>query len=168
MSARKIALITGANRGIGLETAQQLAQQRITVLLGTRDAAKGTAAAQELQKKGADAHSIVLDVTDTAHHKAAHDRIAKDFGKLDILVNNAGIALESSIRRYALGGGNPPSQSPLDNIRTMFETNFFGTTPLTQTLLPLLRKSEAGAYRQCHQPPWFAEHQRQRDGRCIV
>jgi len=140
----KVALITGANKGIGLETARQLARQGITVLIGARDRAKGDAAAAELKKEGADAQALLLDVDETAHHTAAHDAIEKQFGKLDILINNAGIAREASIRRLGFGDGLPPSESPMDNIRAVFETNFFGTVALTQALLPLLRKSSAG------------------------
>src|SRR5436189_1375798 len=91
---KKIALITGANKGIGLETARQLGRQGITVLTGARDEAKATAAAAELSKEGIDAHGIVIDVSDAGSIKKAGAQIARDYGHLDILVNNAGVMLD--------------------------------------------------------------------------
>ncbi len=91
MSTKKIALITGANKGIGLETARQLAKQGITVLAGARDEAKANAAAAELSKEGLDAHGIVIDVNEEGSIREAAARIERDYGRLDILVNNAGI-----------------------------------------------------------------------------
>lgn len=128
----KIALVTGANKGIGLETARQLAAQGITVLLGARDKAKGEAAAKKI---GSNAKSIVLDVTNPAHHKAVRERIEKEFGHLDILVNNAGVAPET----HALVG-----EASVETVKEIFETNLFATVTLTQTLLLLLKKSNAG------------------------
>jgi NAD(P)-dependent dehydrogenase (short-subunit alcohol dehydrogenase family) len=133
----KIALITGANKGIGLETARQLGKLGATVLVGARDLAKGEQAAEVLRGVGVDARAIKLDVVNEADRAAAAKTIEKDFGRLDILINNAGVMLEGL-------GRNATSTTPLHVLRETFETNFFAVVALTQTLLPLLRKSEAG------------------------
>ncbi|HEX8490920.1 MAG TPA: SDR family NAD(P)-dependent oxidoreductase, partial [Chthoniobacterales bacterium] len=91
---RKIALVTGANKGIGLETARQLAKQGITVLAGARDEAKANAAAAELRKEGLEVHGIVIDVNDEGSIQKAAAQIERDYGRLDILVNNAGVMLD--------------------------------------------------------------------------
>jgi NAD(P)-dependent dehydrogenase (short-subunit alcohol dehydrogenase family) len=93
MAEQKIALITGANKGIGKEIARQLGAQGLTVLLGARDEGRGAEAAAELKAQGIDAHTVLLDVTDAASIAAATAQIEADFGRLDVLVNNAGIAL---------------------------------------------------------------------------
>ncbi len=134
MTNEKIALITGANKGIGKEIARQLGAQGLTVLLGARDAGRGAEAAEELQNEGLDAHAVTLDVTDAASITAAAQKIESDFGRLDVLVNNAGIAQDSG----------PASQTTLDTLRRTYETNVFGVFAVTQALLPLLKKSEAG------------------------
>ena len=136
MSTRKIALITGANKGIGLETARQLAKQGITVLAGARDEAKANAAAAELSKEGLEVHGIVIDVNDESSIQKAAAQIERDYGRLDILVNNAGVMLDDREKK--------PSEQPLDLWRKTFETNLFGLVATTQALLPLLRKSDAG------------------------
>ncbi len=136
-TTKKVALISGANKGIGLETARQLGKQGVTILLGARDLAKGEAAAAELKKEGIDARAVKLDVVDAADHAAVAKLIEKEFGALDILVNNAGVTFEGF-------GSNEPSKTPLDVLRKTLETNFFAVVALTQTLLPLVRKSEAG------------------------
>jgi NAD(P)-dependent dehydrogenase (short-subunit alcohol dehydrogenase family) len=136
MSTKKIALITGANKGIGLETARQLSKQGITVLAGARDEAKANQAADELRKEGLDAHGIVIDVNDEESLQKAAERIERDYGRLDILVNNAGVFLDDREKK--------PSEQPLDLWRKTFETNLFGLVATTQALLPLLRKSTAG------------------------
>lgn len=134
---KKVALITGANKGIGLETARQLGAQGITVLLGARDLAKGEEAASTLKKEGIDARALKLDVNDPADYSAAAQAIEKDFGALDILVNNAGIMIDNR-------GANETSTTSADVLRQTFDTNFFAVVALTQALLPLLRKSKAG------------------------
>lgn len=133
----KIALITGGNKGLGLEMARQLGQSGISVLLGARDAAKGDAAAAKLRAEGIDARFIQLDVTDAAQRAAAAQSIQETFGRLDILINNAAIAGE------ALNAGRA-SESPVSILRDTFETNFVAQVALTQALLPLLRRSTAG------------------------
>src|ERR1700759_3039495 len=103
-ATKKIALITGANKGIGLETARQLGKQGITVLVGSRDLARGEAAVAELKKEGVDAQAVKIDVVNAADVKAAVEKIEKEFGVLDILVNNAGVSFESF-------GPNEPSKT---------------------------------------------------------
>src|ERR1700761_8295593 len=93
-ATKKVALITGANKGIGFETARQLGKQGITVLLGSRDAARGEEAAKKLSGEGLDVRAIKIDVVNSDDIKAVAARIEKEFGVLDILVNNAGISLE--------------------------------------------------------------------------
>lgn len=138
MSAKKkVALISGANKGIGFETARQLGQKGITVLLGARDLAKGEAAAATLRKEGIDAHAVKLDVVNPADVKAVAQKIEKEFGALDVLVNNAGISLEGF-------GGNSTLTVSEETLRNVFDTNFFAVTAVTNALLPLLKKSEAG------------------------
>jgi NAD(P)-dependent dehydrogenase (short-subunit alcohol dehydrogenase family) len=130
----KIALITGANKGIGLEIARQLGTQGITVLLGVRDENRGREAAQKLQAEQIDAHVVQLDVTNQDTIDAAASSIESEFGKLDILVNNAGIAIDSV----------PPSQLDIEVLRRTYEINVFGVFAVTKAMLPLLRKSDAG------------------------
>ncbi len=134
----KVALITGANKGIGLETARQLGQLGITVLVGARDLAKGQKAADQLRSEGIDARSIQLDVVNQSHIAAAVTGIESDFGKLDILVNNAGVMVEDGF------GPNDATTVTIDQLRQTFDTNVFAVVALTQALLPLLRKSPAG------------------------
>jgi NAD(P)-dependent dehydrogenase (short-subunit alcohol dehydrogenase family) len=136
-TTKKVALISGANKGIGLETARQLGKQGVTVLLGARDLAKGEAAAAQLQSEGIDARAVKLDVVNPADVNAVAEKIEKEFGRLDILVNNAGIALDPI-------GGNTTSSTSEKKLRETFETNFFAVVAVTQALLPLLKKSEAG------------------------
>ena len=136
MNHKKTALITGANKGIGLETARQLGKQDITVLVGARDASKGKAAAEELRQDGIDAHAIALDVSDAASIKAAAEQVERDFGRLDILVNNAGVMLDDKEKKV--------SEQALAMWRDTFDTNVFGLIETTQAFLPLLRKSAAG------------------------
>ncbi len=134
MAEKKIALITGANKGIGKEIARQLGAQGMTVLIGARDLGRGEEAAAELTAGGADAHAVRLDVTDAASIEAAAHQIEANHGRLDVLVNNAGIALD----------GGPASALDMDTLRRTYETNVFGVFAVTKAFLPLLKKSEAG------------------------
>lgn len=134
--ARRIALITGANKGIGFETARQLGKQDITVLLGARDDRRGQEAAAKLKSEGIDAHAVRLDVTDKATIHAAAEQIGAKHGRLDILVNNAGV-MDSR-------GDQAASAVTEQALRSTFDANFFGLVAVTQAMLPLLRKSEAG------------------------
>jgi NAD(P)-dependent dehydrogenase (short-subunit alcohol dehydrogenase family) len=136
-NAKKIALITGANKGLGFEMARQLGQAGVKVLLAARDPQKGEAAAESLRGEGLDAQSLKLDVTNKADHTAAAAFVEERFGRLDILINNAGI-LEDGL------GGGKVSTTTEDSIHRTFETNFFAPVALTQALLPLLKKSDAG------------------------
>jgi NAD(P)-dependent dehydrogenase (short-subunit alcohol dehydrogenase family) len=136
-SDKKIALITGGNKGIGLETARQLAKLGITVLIGARDDAKGAAAVAELKKDGVDVRAVKLDVDNAADYDAVAKLIEKDYGVLDILINNAGVMLDGR-------KGNETSKTSQDVLRKTFNTNFFAVVGLTQALLPLLRKSLGG------------------------
>ena len=134
MADRKIALITGANKGIGKEIARQLGAQGLTVLIGARDETRGAEAVSELNQEGLTAHSVQLDVTDQESIDAAAKRIEAEFGKLDVLVNNAGIALDKG----------PASETEMETLRRTYDTNVFGVFAVTKAMLPLLKKSEAG------------------------
>ena len=129
-----IALITGANKGIGFEIARGLGAKKIKVLVGARDAARGQAAAEKLKAEGIDAHFVQLDVTDQETIQRAAEWIEKEFGRLDILVNNAGIG----------EFGAKPSGADLAKVREVYDTNVFGPMAMTQAMLPLLRKSKHG------------------------
>ena len=131
-----IALITGANKGIGLETARQLGRQGITVLIGSRDPARGAAAVRDLAQDGIQAKAIQLEVTDAASIRSAADQVNSEHGRLDILINNAGIL------DYAAETG--PQTTTIATFRRVFETNFFGLVAVTQAFLPLLKRSPAG------------------------
>lgn len=135
MNEKKVALITGANKGIGFETVRQLAKQDIKVLLGARDEQRGKEAEAKLKNEGLDVEFVLLDVNDEKTHEAAAKYIGENFGKLDILVNNAGI-----VEDYGVSA----SQSTIEQWRKTFETNVFSLVALTQKLLPLIKKSEAG------------------------
>jgi NAD(P)-dependent dehydrogenase (short-subunit alcohol dehydrogenase family) len=143
MHQKRVALVTGGNRGIGLEIAKALAKNDLTVLVGARKLEEGQSAAKDI---GENAHAIQLDVTHQASIDAAAARIRKEFGRLDILMNNAGIS------RAPKAGGtfqeavaqNLLTAAPLADIRTVFETNVFGVIAVTQAMLPLLRESPAG------------------------
>jgi NAD(P)-dependent dehydrogenase (short-subunit alcohol dehydrogenase family) len=140
----KVAFITGANKGIGLETARGLGKLGITVVLGSRDEAKGRAAAEALRAEGVKgAEAVPFDVNRPEDHRRIARHLEARYGKLDILVNNAGVMLEDA-DWGAPGGFNTTSTVPPDVLRQTFETNFFAVVALTQALLPLLRKAPAG------------------------
>jgi NAD(P)-dependent dehydrogenase (short-subunit alcohol dehydrogenase family) len=131
----RIALVTGANKGIGLEIARQLAQSGVKVFVGSRDEARGRAAAVQLVAEGLNAEAIQLDVCDEASISAAAAAIGTKHGKLDILVNNAGIFDFDDA---------PPSRSSIAAVRRVMETNFIGALAVSQAVLPLLRAAPAG------------------------
>lgn len=133
----QIALVTGANRGLGHAVARQLGEAGATVLVGGRDAARAADAAASLREAGLAAWPVTLDVTDHAQVAAAATHIEREYGRLDILVNNAGILPEAT---------TPGLEHPLDLavFRSTFETNLFGAAAVTQAMLPLLRRSPAG------------------------
>src|SRR5437660_404443 len=117
MSTQKVALISGANKGIGLETARQLGKKGVVVFLGARDLAKGEAAAEQLKKEGIDARAVKFDVVNPADVQSAAEKIGKEFGRLDILINNAGVMFEP------IGGNNSTTVSE-ETLRKTFDTNF--------------------------------------------
>jgi NAD(P)-dependent dehydrogenase (short-subunit alcohol dehydrogenase family) len=129
-----IALVTGANKGIGRAIAAQFADLGMTVLLGSRDVGRGKKAAGELRAAGGDVHEIVLDVRDPATIEAVAAHIDAGYGRLDMLVNNAGISGTGV-------GGQRPGEVDLAAVRTVFETNLFGVIAVTEAMLPLLRRS---------------------------
>ncbi|MCF8480198.1 MAG: SDR family oxidoreductase [Rhodospirillum sp.] len=134
-NTNRIALVTGANKGIGLEIARQLAQAGVTVIIGARDPGRARAAVEDLLSQGLAARSVRIDLTDPESIAAAAEMIRAEHGKLDILVNNAGIVDADD---------GPPSHSLPDAVRRIMETNFVGTLAVTQAMLPLLRRSSAG------------------------
>ncbi len=135
-SARRIVLVTGANKGIGHEIARQVAQGGALAIVGARDRQRGQAAVDKLLAEGLDVEFVELDLTREAVVKAAAATIEARHGRLDVLVNNAGIAPD---------GDGPPSVASMATVREVFDTNFFGVLSVTQAMLPLLRKSGAGA-----------------------
>jgi NAD(P)-dependent dehydrogenase (short-subunit alcohol dehydrogenase family) len=140
----KVAFITGANRGIGLETARGLGKLGIAVVLASRDEASGRAAADSLRSDGvATVEPVRFDVTRADDHRAAFRHLEARYGKLDILVNNAGVQLEDT-DYGAAGGFNTVTSVTPEVLRRTFDTNFFAVVALTQTLLPLVRKAPAG------------------------
>ncbi|MEU1684063.1 SDR family oxidoreductase [Micromonospora sp. NPDC005707] len=130
-----IALVTGANKGIGLATARQLGARGMTVLVGARDATRGREAAGKLRAEGVDARVVPLEVTDAASVAAAAELVQREYGHLDVLVNNAGI--------IRADGAGLPSETTLDSLREVYETNVFGVVAVTNALLPLLRRAPA-------------------------
>jgi NAD(P)-dependent dehydrogenase (short-subunit alcohol dehydrogenase family) len=133
---KKIALVTGANKGIGFEIAHQLGVQNITILVGARDQARGESAIQKLHAEKIEAVVVQLDVTDQTSIDAAATFIDQTYGRLDILVNNAAISVHE--------WNTPPSQLSLEDLQKTFVTNVFGVFAVTKAMLPLLRHSHAG------------------------
>ncbi|WP_327001943.1 SDR family NAD(P)-dependent oxidoreductase [Dactylosporangium sp. NBC_01737] len=138
----KIALVTGANKGIGRAAAEQLAALGMTVLIGARDPRRGEEAAAAVRGTGGDAHAVVLDVTDRAVVREAARQIGERFGRLDVLVNNAGITGSGQVSPQD-ATDQLPSAVDLDMVRAVFETNVFGVIAVTNAMLPLLRRSPA-------------------------
>jgi len=134
----KVAFVTGANRGIGYETAKGLGELGITVVIGARDLAKGQAAAKQLQALGIKAEAITYDASQPASGDAAYEYFDQHFGKLDILVNNAGMLIEQIM------GKNNSGTVSTDVLQQTFQTNIFAVVELTQKLLPLIKKAPAG------------------------
>ena len=131
MHTNRVALITGANKGLGIEIARQLGRRSVTVVLGARDNTKANEAANKLKAEGIDAHAVKLDVTDEADVAALPAFFESKFGRLDILVNNAGVMLD-------FGGVTRAT------FRQTYETNVFAPYSITEALLPLLKASPAG------------------------
>ncbi len=131
----KIVLVTGANKGIGFETAGLLGARGATVLIGARDAARGRGAEKKLVDAGLDARFVALDVTDDASVRDAATWIGQEFGRLDVLVNNAGIVRAD--------GAGLPTDTTVGTMREVYETNVFGLVRVTNAMLPLLRRAPA-------------------------
>jgi NAD(P)-dependent dehydrogenase (short-subunit alcohol dehydrogenase family) len=142
MHNKPVALVTGANKGIGLQIAKDLAARGFTVLVGSRNLEHGETAAKSV---GADARAIQLDVTNQASIAAAAERIQNEFGRLDVLVNNAGISHAGKPGKSLaeIVKSSRPSVASLDEVRAIFETNVFGVIAVTQAMLPLLREASA-------------------------
>jgi NAD(P)-dependent dehydrogenase (short-subunit alcohol dehydrogenase family) len=143
MHDKSVALVTGANQGIGLQIAKELASHGFTVLVGSRNLERGEAAAKTID---GDARALQLDVTDQGSIIAAAERIRKELGRLDVLINNAAISNTSkppgmSVAEYA--NLTRPSNVSLDEVRAVWETNVFGALAVYQAMLPLLREAPA-------------------------
>jgi NAD(P)-dependent dehydrogenase (short-subunit alcohol dehydrogenase family) len=140
MHDHRVALVTGANQGVGLQVAKELVANGLTVLVGSRNFDRGEAAAKEIARG---AIALQLDVTDAASIAAAAERIRKEVGRLDLLVNNAAISNttkgDQSLHAYAQS--SRPSNASLDELRAVWETNVFGVLAVYQAMLPLLRES---------------------------
>ena len=142
MQDKPVALVTGANKGIGLQIAKDLMAHGFTVLVGSRNFEHGEAAAKEV---GPDARALQLDVTDQASITAAVARIRNEFGHLDVLFNNAAIshAGKPGTSLAEMRKSNRASVASLNEVRAVFETNVFGVIAITQAMLPLLREAPA-------------------------
>ncbi|RKP53769.1 SDR family oxidoreductase [Pararobbsia silviterrae] len=132
---KRVALVTGANKGIGLEIARQLGRAEVTVLIGARDNDRGRAAVDRLRQEDLDAWFVPLDVTDETSVRNAAACIAADHERLDILINNAGVSDAND---------GPPSTGSIASARRLIETNFLGALAVTQAMLPLLLQSSNG------------------------
>jgi NAD(P)-dependent dehydrogenase (short-subunit alcohol dehydrogenase family) len=140
----KVAFITGANKGIGFETARGLGELGIAVVLGCRDDGRGREAAEKLRAEGvSDVESVRFDVTRPDDHQKIFQHLDRRYSKLDILVNNAGVSIEKS-EFGAPGGFNTAASVTPEVLRETFDTNFFALVALTQVLLPLVRKAPSG------------------------
>src|SRR6266567_8117548 len=139
--AQKIAFITGGNRGIGYQTALDLKDSGVKVVIGSRDLQQGEEAVKKLRAAGADTDVLKFDITKSDDYKAAYDYFDSKYGRLDILINNAGIAGGSF---PAVGSEHSVADVSLDLLHKVFETNFFAQVALTQALLPLIKKSPGG------------------------
>ncbi|WP_213804312.1 SDR family NAD(P)-dependent oxidoreductase [Granulicella sp. dw_53] len=137
IAGKRIALVTGANKGIGKEIVRGLARDGLIVYLGARDAVRGRAAEAELRADG-DVRFVALDVTDAASVRAAAEAIESAAGRLDVLVNNAGISSAPGSRFRT------PVEESAENIRAVYETNVFAVVTVTNTFMPLLLRSDAG------------------------
>lgn len=143
MQNKPVALVSGANKGIGLQIARDLAVHGFTVLVGSRDLARGETAAKSV---GADARALQLDVTNQVSITAAAERIRNEFGRLDVLVNNAGISHAGKPRTSLeeILKTSRASIASLGEVRVVFETNVFGVIAVTQAMLPLLLEAPTG------------------------
>ena len=154
-AAKKVALITGANKGIGFEVARQIAAAGWTVLAAARNEALGREAAAKLQAEGLNVHFIYIDLDTHETAATAADTIRDQYGKLDLLINNAAIAAAND---------GPPSKVDIQSVQSAMNTNYVGTVAVTQAMLPLLQKagkaqilnvsSELGSVSLHNDPNW--------------
>lgn len=133
--AGRIALVTGANRGLGFEISRQLGRKGVIVIAGARDGPDASNTVERLKNEGIDAHSVILDVTARSALDVLPTLLDDQFGGLDILVNNAGVQLDAGVN---------PSELDPEILRTTFEINVFGAFAVTQVLLPMIRRSSFG------------------------
>jgi NAD(P)-dependent dehydrogenase (short-subunit alcohol dehydrogenase family) len=142
MHGKPVALVTGANQGIGFQMAKDLTAHGFTVLVGSRNLERGQAAANEI---GPEAHAVELDVTQQETIRTAAQRIRQEFGRLDVLINNAGISHAKAPGRSLTGvsASGRASAADLDEVRAVFDANVFGVMAVTQAMLPLLREAPA-------------------------
>jgi NAD(P)-dependent dehydrogenase (short-subunit alcohol dehydrogenase family) len=141
-TTQKIAFITGAGRGIGLETARGLGSKGVHVVLGVRKQAQGEAALEALRSEGISADLLAFELAEAGDHQKAFNFLTEQFGRLDILINNAGIYLEAESTSKPVT--TTAATLDINTLRTIFEVNFFSTVLLTQKLLPLIEKSLSG------------------------
>jgi NAD(P)-dependent dehydrogenase (short-subunit alcohol dehydrogenase family) len=135
MAECKVALITGGNRGIGLEICRQLAEKGLQIILTARNKQKGTAACRKLAAEGKHITFYPLDVTDPDNIHCIGERIVADFGRLDVLVNNAGISPEH---------GRRGTEVDMQTVRQTLDTNLLGPWMLCRTFIPLMRRQDYG------------------------
>jgi NAD(P)-dependent dehydrogenase (short-subunit alcohol dehydrogenase family) len=138
---QKIAFITGGNRGIGFQTALELKDHGVKSVIGSRDLVEGKKAVEKLRAAGADVDVLEFDITKAGDAQKAYEYFDSNFGRLDILLNNAGIA---GGKFPGTGPAHSAAEVPSELLHRVFETNFFATVALTDALLPLIRKSDAG------------------------
>ncbi|HLO87309.1 MAG TPA: SDR family oxidoreductase [Nostocaceae cyanobacterium] len=137
-NAKKVAVVTGGNRGLGLETSRQLAKQGYQVILTSRDMQKGQDAAQNLQNEGLKVTFHPLDVTSAESCHNLAEFIRQEFGKLDVLINNAGILVDVK------AGEDSIFEAKIDTIQTTLDTNLYGVLRVTQALVPLMKIQNFG------------------------
>lgn len=133
---RRVAVVTGGNKGIGFEICRQLARKGLRVILTSRDSSKGEEAMQRLRKQGLDVAYHPLDVDSDESVRRLLERLEKDVGRADVLVNNAGILIDRRATSVL--------KEPLQTFRRTFETNFFGALRMCQALVPLMRRNHYG------------------------
>jgi len=136
VESQRVALVTGGNRGIGLEVCRQLSRERLKVILTSREGLSGKAAADKLQAEGLDVSYFPLDVTKVESIKRIAEYVNGSFGRLDVLVNNAGVLME--------GATQTSLEISLDILRTTMETNVYGPYRLCQALIPIMRRNRYG------------------------
>lgn len=134
---KKVAVVTGGNRGLGFEASRQLAKLQYQLVLTSRDEAKGKAAAEKLQAEGLDVTFHPLDVTSDESSQKLAEFISQQFGKLDVLVNNAGIYIDEV-------GNNSVFDAKIDTVQQTIATNVYGVLRVTQALIPLMKKQNYG------------------------